>query len=160
DDMSFGNGYPRPGKTSGNTLRKLLVSFAMVLGLAIIGWIVYYFFQQWQEGKTRRGSILENIQPVIPPDKAEDTAADSIAVPVPPPDGPVAYHVIIETSRRQRALSRHAELQKMGYDVKLSTEDSVSFKLYTIVTGPLADTGRSRDSITRFFGRKARIELK
>jgi hypothetical protein len=68
--------------------------------------------------------------------------------------------VIIETSKRQRALNRYKELQKMGYDVQLSTEDSITFKLYTLVTGPLSDTSRSRDSITRFFGRKARIELK
>ncbi|HRO44309.1 hypothetical protein [Agriterribacter sp.] len=164
DDMSFGNGYPQPGKTSENTLRKLLVLFAMVLGLAIIGWIVYYFFQQWQAGKTRQGNTLENIQPVLPsPPAAQDfaaTGADSTVISLPANNGNTSYKVIIETSRRMRALSRHEELLKMGYDVKLSTEDSVSFKLYTLITGPLSDTGRSRDSITRFFGRKARIELK
>lgn len=163
-DMSFEDGYPKPPKTADNALRKLLILFALILGLAIIGWIVYYFFQQWQTGKNGQGHTLESIQPVIPsPVAAQDstaTGADSSSVSGNNNNGEATYKVIIETSKRQRALSRHEELLKMGYDVKLSTEDSASFKLYTLVTGPLSDTSRSRDSITRFFGRKARIELK
>ncbi|HTN05910.1 hypothetical protein [Agriterribacter sp.] len=165
DNMSFEDGYPKPAKTSDNALRKLLILFALVLGLAIIGWIVYYFFQQWQAGKNRQENTPENIQPVIPSpaavqDSAATTGADSSSVSANNNNGNTTYKVIIETAQRQRALSRHEELLKMGYDVKLSTEDSASFKLYTLVTGPLSDTSRSRDSITRFFGRKARIELK
>lgn len=165
DDMSFEDGYPKPAKTSANALRKLLILFALVLGLAIIGWIVYYFFQQWQDKKNGQENTLENIQPVIPsPAQAQDSLAagkDSLANTSPVnTNGDYTYKVIIETSKRQRALNRHKDLQKMGYDVQLSTEDSITFKLYTLVTGPLSDTSRSRDSITRFFGRKARIELK
>lgn len=164
DDMSFEDGYPKPAKTSENTLRKLLIVFALILGLAITGWIVYYFFQQWQAGKSGPDNTLKNIQPVLPlPAAVPDSltaGTDSLAAPATNTNGNYTYKVIIETSKRQRALSRHEELLKMGYDVKLSTDDSASFKLYTLVTGPLSDTSRSRDSITRFFGRKARIELK
>ena len=165
DDMSFEDGYPKPAKTSANALRKSLILFALILGLAIIGWIVYYFFQQWQVSKNGQDNTLENIQPVIPsPSLAQDSltaGTDSLATVTPAnTNGDYSYKVIIETSKRQRALNRHKELQKMGYDVQLSTEDSITFKLYTTVIGPLSDTSRSRDSITRFFGRKARIELK
>ncbi len=165
DDMSFEDGYPKPGKTSANALRKSLILFALVLGLAIIGWIVYYFFQQWQNNKNGQDSTLENIQPVIPsPAQTQDSlkaGTDSLATVAPANNnGDYTYKVIIETSKRQRALSRYKDLQKMGYDVQLSTEDSITFNLYTTVIGPLSDTSRSRDSITRFFGRKARIELK
>lgn len=165
DDMSFEDGYPKPAKTSANALRKLLILFALVLGLTIIGWIVYYFFQQWQDKKNGQENTLENIQPVIPsPAQAQDSLAagkDSLATISPVnTNGDYTYKVVIETAKRQRALNRHKDLQKMGYDVQLSTEDSITFKLYTVVTGPLSDTSRSRDSITRFFGRKARIELK
>jgi hypothetical protein len=165
DDMSFEDGYPKPAKTSAKALRKLLILFALVLGLTIIGWIVYYFFQQWQDKKNGQENTLENIQPVIPsPAQAQDSLAagkDSLATISPVnTNGDYTYKVVIETAKRQRALNRHKDLQKMGYDVQLSTEDSITFKLYTVVTGPLSDTSRSRDSITRFFGRKARIELK
>lgn len=164
DEMSFENGYPKPGQTAANALRKSLILFALVLGLVIIGWIVYYFFQQWQDKKNgAEENTLENIQPVIP-SPAQDSltaGADSLSTATPAnANGDHTYKVIIETSKRQRALSRHKELLKMGYDVQLSTEDSITFKLYTVITGPLSDTSRSRDSITRFFGRKAMIELK
>lgn len=161
DDISFEDGYPKPVNTTANMLRKSLITFAMVLGLVIIGWVVYYFFQEWQHNRNKRDNVLENIQPVIPdPGTGQtdslETKADSTAASAPTGN---AYKVIIETAQRQRALSRYAALQKMGYDVKLSTEDSLTFKLYTIINGPLSDTTRSRDSITRFFGRKAKIEL-
>lgn len=164
DEMSFENGYPKPGQTAANALRKSLILFALVLGLVIIGWIVYYFFQQWQDKKNGpEENMLENIQPVIPPAAQDSLTAgtDSLLTATPVnTNGDHTYKVIIETSKRQRALSRHKELLKMGYDVQLSTEDSITFKLYTLITGPLSDTSRSRDSITRFFGRKAMIELK
>ncbi len=161
DDMSFEGGYSKPAKTTANMLRRPLIAFALLLGLAIIGWVVYYFFQEWQLNRSRRDNALENIQPVIPDPNALQTDslktnADSAVASAPAGN---SYKVIIETAQRQRALSRHAALQKMGYDVKLSTEDSLTFKLYTIINGPLSDTARSRDSLTRFFGRKARIEL-
>lgn len=161
EDISFEGGYSKPVKTTANMLRRTLIAFAFVLGLTIIGWVVYYFFQQWQFNRNSRDNTLENIQPVIPDTATVQTdttrtTVDSAAASV---SSRNSYKVIIETSQRQRALSRHAALQKMGYDVKLSTEDSLTFKLYTIINGPLSDTARSRDSLTRFFGRKARIEL-
>lgn len=161
DDISFEGGYSKPVKTAANMLRRPLIAFALVLGLAIIGWVVYYFFEEWQLNRNRRDNALENIQPVIPGPATVQTDTlktntDSAVASAPARN---SYKVIIETSQRQRALSRHAALQKMGYDVKLSTEDSLTFKLYTIINGPLSDTARSRDSLTRFFGRKARIEL-
>lgn len=160
DDISFEGGYSKSVKTTANMLRRPLIAFALVLGLVIIGWVIHYFFQEWQLNRNRRDNVLENIQPVIPdPTLQTDslkTNADSTVTPAPAGN---SYKVIIETSQRQRALSRHAALQKMGYDVKLSTEDSLTFKLYTVIKGPLSDTARSRDSLTRFFGRKARIEV-
>ncbi|HRP55148.1 hypothetical protein [Agriterribacter sp.] len=162
DDMSFEDGYPRPAHSSANLLRKSLILFALALGLVIIGWMVYYFFQQWQDKNEGQENALENIQPVIPSPAQDSLKAGTDSLTTTPlnPDGDYTYKVIIETSKRQRALRRHKELQKMGYGVKLSTEDSITFKLYTLITGPLSDTSRSRDSITRFFGRKAMIELK
>lgn len=164
DDLSFGNEFPQRGRKPEQTLRKVLVIFALLLGLSIIGWVGYYFLQQWQHGQNDQQQNLESIQPVISPtatptDSTTGTV-DSTAVTPAVSSGPITYKVIIETSKRDRAIRRHAELQIMGYKVKLSTADSITFDLYTQVTGPLSDTTRTRDSITRFFGRKARIELR
>ncbi|MCO5234857.1 MAG: hypothetical protein M9933_01210 [Chitinophagaceae bacterium] len=161
DDISFEGGYQKRAKSTVNTLRRALIIFALVLGLTILGGVVYYFTREWQFNKSQPTNVLENIRPVIPEQKSANadssaSGADSLNTFLQTGN---SYKVIIETSKRQRALSRYEEILKMGHDVHLSTTDSLTFKLYTIITGPLADTARSRDSISIFFGRPARIEL-
>lgn len=160
DDISFEGGYQKPAKATVNLLRRVLIIFALVLGLIILGGVVYYFTQEWQFNQNRPNNVLENIQPVIPDQQVADSSAsrtDSINKLVSNGD---TYKVIIETSKRQRALSRYEEILKMGHNVHLSTKDSITFNLYTVINGPLKDTARSRDSISIFFGRPVRIELK
>lgn len=166
NDISFEEEFSKQAQRPKNILRKILVSFAFVLGLTIVGWISYYFFQQWQLAKNNKPDKPENVQPVIPAlpqtdssiqAKADSLAASQIAVADSSNNN---YKVIIETARQPRATNRFKDLQKMGFNVQLSTEDSITFKIYTVLKGPLSDTTRNKDSISRFFGRKAVIELK
>lgn len=164
--ISFTDDYaPR---ASGNNARKIFVTIVILLGLAIIGWVAYYFYNQWQESKNT-STVPQDIQPVLTPTgtPASDTAlankpsSDSIgtAAVVPNADSAAAsYSVIIETSGKNRALKRHQDLLDMGYKVKLATSDSITFQIYTSINGPLSDTTRVRDSIARFFGRRVIID--
>lgn len=162
DDISFEGGYQKPVKATVNLLRRALVIFSLVLGLIILGGVIYYFTQEWQFNQNQKEEALESILPVI--SGQSGTGADSLKTITdslkPRISDNESYKVIIETSKRQRALSRYEEILKMGYDVHLSTEDSLTFKLYTIIKGALSDTARSRDSISIFFGRPVSIELK
>ena len=163
--ISFTDDYaPR---ASGNNARKILVTIVILLGLAIIGWVAYYFYNQWQESKSA-SSVPQDIQPVLTPTGTQTSdsavnkpAADSMnaATVVPNADSAAAsYSVIIETSGKNRALKRHQDLLDMGYKVKLATSDSITFQIYTSINGPLSDTTRVRDSIARFFGRRVIID--
>ncbi len=153
----------------GNTLRKLLVILAFAAGLFIIGWIGWYFFQQWQNSNasdTTKEST-ETIEPVLNPrpvdPAAKPTQKDTTVVAVTPAQNTSndsSYNVIIETAKRQRAEYRYNDLIKMGYRVSLSTEDSVTFKIYTTIKGSLADSTKTMDSLSRFFGRKVYLDLK
>ncbi|HEX5025520.1 MAG TPA: hypothetical protein VFV68_09615 [Agriterribacter sp.] len=165
NDISFEEEFSKQAQRPKNILRKILISFALVLGLTILGWISYYFFQQWQLAKNNKAAKPQNVQPVIPAlpqtDSSLQAKADSLAATqIAAADSNNKYKVIIEIARQPRATNRFKDLQKMGFNVQLSTEDSITFKIYTVLSGPLADTTRSRDSISRFFGRKAMIELK
>lgn len=163
--ISFTDDYaPR---ASGNNARKILVTIVILLGLAIIGWVAYYFYNQWQESKSA-SSVPQDIQPVLTPTgtQTSDSAVNKPAVDsmnaatvVPNADSAAAsYSVIIETSGKNRALKRHQDLLDMGYKVKLATSDSITFQIYTSINGPLSDTTRVRDSIARFFGRRVIID--
>lgn len=165
--ISFTDDYA--SASSGNSSRKVLITIAILVGLAIIGWVAYYFYNQWQDSKNA-STVPQDIQPVLTPtntqaadttlaNKGADTLKTTSATPV-SDSAASSYNVIIETSGKNRALKRHQDLLDMGYSVKLATSDSVTFQIYTSINGPLADTARVRDSIARFFGRRVIIDRK
>jgi hypothetical protein len=167
-EMNFEEYSPK-SSSSGN-IKKFLVITATAAGLFVLGWIGWYFFQQWQNGKNGKKEVTpENIQPVFsagnPADAARNDSAITHTDSLHGAAGTHAdnaasrqYDVIIETSRRARALSRYDSLRKWGYNVGLKTDDSVTFSIYTTISGQMADSTRVLDSISRFFGRKARIK--
>jgi len=71
---------------------------------------------------------------------------------------PYPFVVVLEVSSRNRALKRYADLKQWGHPVRMSTKDSVKFKLYIPIRAPLPDTARHRDSLSLFFNRKVWIE--
>ncbi|MFT3747444.1 MAG: hypothetical protein QM768_03980 [Agriterribacter sp.] len=165
EDLDFEKNYPG-NRSSGNTLKKAVVAIAFAAGLFIIGWIGWYFFKQWQNDKKATQTNLENIQPVLP---AATPQTDSLTAAKPATDSLNAvatadtansYNVIIETANKARALYRSGELRKIGYAVELNTADSVTFNIYTTIKGSISDSSKVLDSISRFFGRKARIASK
>lgn len=165
EDLDFEKNYPG-NKPAGNTLKKAVITIAFAAGLFIIGWIGWYFFKQWQNEKNASQTNLENIKPVLPATTpqtdsltTDKPATDSLNT-APTVDSANSYDVIIETANKARALYRSAELKKIGYAVQLSTTDSVSFNIYTTIKGPISDSSKVLDSISRFFGRKARIASK
>lgn len=163
ESISFKDGYLNPNHSKVNIFRKSLIIFALILGLAIIGWVVYYFFYEWQVNKNPKNDTMENIIPVMPAPvniQTDTLRKNNDSSVVKSPGNSTSYKVIIETANRQRALSRYDTLRKWGHNVQLSTKDSQTYNLFTVVNGPLSDTARNRDSISRFFGRKVRIELK
>lgn len=168
-EISFSDGYNK--KVSGNPLRNFLIIAGSAAGLIVIALLGYYFIKQWrkEEKSTPEKTALNNIKPVIntPAIIQKDTSTehkvtDSVAVKSLPPADSAGntFKVVFETANRERALLRHKNLLNMGLKIMLETEDSVTYKIYTPVKAPLSDTTKIRDSISRYFGRKAYIELK
>lgn len=173
--VNFDPNYLRPTPPAGNSTRKILIWGAAILGIAIIAWVAYIFLQQpvkvYPYPKTEPGSAatLDTSLP-DPPDTTAAFSNPSLAIPT--DSGAVAsapsitdttrnssYRLVLETAGRARAFKRYADLREWGHKVVMSTTDSVTFKLYIPMSGPLSDTTRNRDSLTRFFGRRATIEL-
>jgi len=153
--------------TSGGSgaLKKTIVILAFAAGLFIIGWIGWYFFQQWQNSQSDAPKeVTDNIKPVLNDTLGHRSAnalpqRDTVAAaPVQNAVNDSSYNIIIETAKQQRAAYRYNDLIKMGYKVRLFTEDSITFKIYTTINGPLADSTRVMDSVSRFFGRKVFLD--
>lgn len=165
DNLNFEKSY-NAGKSSEGTLRKTLVALAFAAGLFIIGWIGWHFYNQWKEEDGATQNNIEHIKPVLQQTIQQDSLpgnspVDSLnATPQAQLVADSTFNVIIETANKTRALYRFGELQKMGYKILLNTTDSVKFDLLTSIKRPLSDSSRVLDSISIFFGRKARIAPK
>lgn len=163
-DLSFQDTYAT--QKSGLSAKKLVTVLGIIAGIAVIAWGGYYFFTHWQNNSST--ATPKDIKPLIPEQAtapvvdsaALKAAADSLnKVAVVQPAAQQGYRVIIENASRSRAFNRYEALLKMGYKVQMSTEDSISFKLFTVIDGPISDSSKVRDSISRFFGRRVLIEV-
>lgn len=175
ETVRFGERYRRPSTTASANSRTLAIAALSLLGLALLGWLGYYFYQRAaredfvqtdlvQQEKAIQDTATTRI-PLTETLPAADTAAVSRpvdSVPRPPapaqPDASSGFNIILEKAGRQRAMKRYAELREWGHQAMMTTSDSVDFKIYIPIEAPLTDSARHRDSISRFFGRKVWVE--
>ncbi len=166
ETLIYDENYVNPGrKTDGG--RKLIFSILIVLGLGVIGWVGYFFYNQTRQAD--EPVKQEEIAPVSPkpaPDSSQnitDTALSAqqnigSVTPAQQQVTNVGFNVVLEISSRNRAFKRLAKLRELGLNVVMTTTDSVKFKLAIPINAPLSDTARHRDSLRRFFARKVWIE--
>lgn len=69
------------------------------------------------------------------------------------------FNVVLEVAKKERAFKRFAELKQWGHDIRMSTDDSLRFKLFIPVLAPITDTTRHKDSLRVFFDKKVWIEI-
>lgn len=161
EEIRFDFNYLRKASESGIGGRKImgLLIAALTIGLTI--WLGSYFISE------RTTTPIKNDSSELAPlnksstQPASTTPASSPAIQkesssLPPQKN--NFYVVIEKSKRTRALSRYEDLIKWGHKVQMLTEDSINFTLRIPIYAPLSDTAQHRDSLSRFFGRKVWIE--
>lgn len=154
----FGDEKYEPGV---NPLQKLVVAALILGGLAIVVFGGYYLYNQ-----TGGPSNLQNVNQ----EQITDTTMnqrDSIAAPADSAQSiasytsinPGSYKFILETTTsKKRALRRYNQLKSYMMDIKMETKDSTSFKLYFIIPANPKDTTRIKDSLSRYYVSKVKIE--
>ncbi len=171
-EIHFDDNYLRPSRTSAPWSQRFAIVALVMLGIVLIGWVARYF-GNLQDGENPRQQevsvhepVLENREPALPDAQTlSQPAPDSTVAPVPtatttvqePAKTEAGFDIVLEVSKRTRAMKRYADLQEWGHKVRMHTSDSVTFKLSIPIDAPLADSIRHRDSLSRFFGRKVWI---
>ncbi|HET9825771.1 MAG TPA: hypothetical protein VFP87_10560 [Chitinophagaceae bacterium] len=61
------------------------------------------------------------------------------------------YHFVIEVANKQRAMRRYTLLKKGGVPVQISTDDSINYKLFFVLSATPSDTARISDSLTTWY---------
>lgn len=105
---------------------------------------------RWREARRAADTAANTPAPVLV-DSVDTSASKAKAEAYP-------FSVVLEVSSRERALKRYADLKEWGHDVRMTTRDSVKFKLFIPIQAPLSDTARHRDSLRIFFNRRVWIE--
>ena len=141
--------------------KKFTIFFVIAAGLALAIWGGYAVYKNTSSNKPE--PVAQDL-PVVTTDTTAYKKDSAIQVTTPSP-GPGTYSFVIEESPKARALFRFNQLKSFGLDIKMSTADSLQFKLFFILPATSSDTLRIRDSLTTWYvnpvymkGGKARVE--
>ncbi|MEO6313868.1 MAG: hypothetical protein ABIU63_11045 [Chitinophagaceae bacterium] len=164
---------------------KLLVPIAVLVTLALIGWGGYYLYNK---NTVEPEQPAQNVvAPVVLPENPDALAIDSTgkkpdSVSMQPATDSTAakaaskttqaipgngYKFVFETTaKKARADKRYEQLKGIGIlkeynnKVAIETNDSLSFKIYTLVPCTPADTARVKELLNAWYYGKADMKVK
>ncbi len=147
-------------KTEGGSKKGLLIA-ATIIGLGLIGTVLWYFFIRNPNPAAENATVevkADSIKNNIP---STDTVALKTVLPVAANDGYTFKVVFLQTADSAAAAYRMNVLIARKHKVIMYKQDSVSYRLAEPFTLPLADTARIKDSLNRYYYLgKAFIQLK
>lgn len=150
---------------STNPWQKIVVAALILGGLAIVVLGGYYLYMQ----KNDKADIREQVVPLASPDSTGNSRDTLTSPPVDTAQSMASYasslqsggykFILETTSSKKRALRRFEQLKSYMLPIKMESPDSVSYKLYFLIPSTPADTLRIKDSLSRYYLSKVKIEL-
>lgn len=147
-------------KTEGSNKKGLLIA-ATIIGLGLIGTVVWYFFIR------KSNTVVENPPIEVKADTPKNNipSPDTVALKTTPPiaanDGYTFKVVFLQTADSAAAVYRMNVLTARKHTVIMYKTDSVNYRLAEPFTLPLTDTARIKDSLNKYYYLgKAFIQLK
>ena len=108
---------------------------------------------------TKDVASTQSVNTPAPPVTAAPSKAGSIEVPVVVPPGTDLYKfVILETTKKGRALRRYNQLLGYQLNIKMDQKDSSYFKLYFPIAAAVRDTTHIKDSLVDIYAAHVTIE--
>jgi hypothetical protein len=133
-------------------LKKILFALLIVGTTGVIIWAGYKVYKH-NSSQTGNEQTSEETVPVADTSKYLSPGVNDTLTAEKKPlqlnDG--NYHFVIEQAHRRRAFYRYETLKKGGLPIKMSTNDSVTYKLYFVIKATPADTARITDSLTTWY---------
>jgi hypothetical protein len=134
--------------------KRLFVGLLIVATTALIIWAGYKLYKNNSStNPTEEQTTTEETAPVTDTTKLVPPAKDTISASKQPTNTQPAgtYRFVIEVANKQRAIRRYDMLKKGGVPVHISTEDSITYKLFFELPATPADTARISDSLTIWY---------
>ena len=148
---------------SSNPWQKIVVAVLILGGLAIVVLGGYYLYMQSNDKADMRQQMMA--PPIIDSTNNKDSlntqpadSAASLATYASVRNG--GFKFILETTNsKKRAFRRYEQLKSYFLPIKMETTDSIAFKLYFLIPSTPSDTSRIKDSLSRYYMSKVKIEL-
>lgn len=146
--------------TTKSNWKKPLVFTFVIVGIALAIWGGYTVYNKTSsKNNTNKLPESTNDKTII----LEDTSTikkDSIHTPnnstISDASGSTKF--VLEIANKERAVERYNKLKTYLWDVRMETNDSLSYKLFLLFPVNAADTTKVLDSLTLLNGRKVYIE--
>jgi len=151
-----------------STARNLLVMFAAIAGLALIGWGGYFFYSRYQAEQVSSMTVSadtsdnQNLQPEINPADSLQVNSDSgttLSVSGSSSGSSAqGWNFILRRGSPAAAKKRYEQLKSYGIPVQLTVVDSTTAKVFLTLDVPVTDTARVRDSLRIYYAAPVSIE--
>jgi hypothetical protein len=159
-------------KLQRNIGKKIALTFAVIVGLGIIGWGGYKLYQKSSSPQTNEVSVAvpttDSNQVITDTQQVSKPTVDSSKikkVEVKPQqianvktDSTQYKFVILETNNKYKALRRYNQLLSYLLKIKMQTKDSSFFKLYFAFPAAAKDTVHIKDSLNLVYATHTFIE--
>jgi hypothetical protein len=158
-------------KSQRNSGRKVIVTVAVIGGLAIIAWGGYKLYEKNKSADSNEVSVSVPVNdsnaspidsqqatsPVVDSSKTKKEVTKPLQTSV-KNDSLQYKFVIMETSNKYKALKRYNQLLSYLLKIKMQTRDSSFFKLYFTFPAQPKDTIRIKDSLNQVYATHTIIE--
>jgi hypothetical protein len=141
---------PRSEKTP--ILKRILFGLLIIATTGLIIWAGYRVYKYNSPANSNNEQTTEETIPVSDTSKYIPSFSDTTASEKKSVEANTGnYRFVIEEANKRRAFYRYDMLKKGGLPIKMSTKDSVIFKLFFVMQATPADTARISDSLTVWY---------
>ncbi|MFI5185764.1 MAG: hypothetical protein ACHQF0_03520 [Chitinophagales bacterium] len=141
---------PHTEKSTG--LKKIFLGFLVIATILLIVWLGYRTYKTNSPKNNEKEQATESV-PVSDTTKYISPAKDTV-VSVKRPEIKTTngnYRFVVEVANKKRAFYRYNILKKGNIPIQISTNDSVTYKLFFTLAATPADTARITDSLTIWY---------
>jgi hypothetical protein len=134
--------------------KRVFLGLLIVATTALIIWAGYKLYKSNSStNPTEEEKTTEETVPVTDTTKYTSPVRDTASTPTQTTNAPTSgtYRFVIEVAYKQRAMHRYQALKKGGVAVQISTNDSITYKLYFLLPATPADTARIADSLSVWY---------
>jgi len=180
EPIRFGENYLKPETKSAAGSRFLTIAALIIVALGLLGWVGYYVYQRSaiddgqqlntqnepiaiQDTNAFKKPVTENSIKDTTSSVPNTVATSSVDAAQITPEKEsasteVGFNIVLEYAKKERAMKRYADLREWGHRAKMTTSDSITFKIFLPIKAPLSDSARHRDSLSQFFARRVWVE--